>query len=124
MTRSPYVAFFVLQLAASPLAVDAATYPLAPGQVAVGRMQSYTTVAKEKLLDLAITYDLGYTELIAANRGIDPWSPEVGSHIIVPTLHILQKAPRSGIVVNLATQRLYYFPPDGKTVETYPIGVG
>ncbi len=124
MRHSPFVALFLLQLTASPLAAHAASYPLAPGQAAVGEMRSYTTVEKDKLLDLAVTYDLGYTELIAANRGIDPWSPEVGSHIVVPTLHILPTGPRSGIVVNLATQRLFYFPPGGNTVETYPIGVG
>jgi L,D-transpeptidase ErfK/SrfK len=36
----------------------------------------------------------------------------------------LPDVPRRGIVVNLAEQRLYYFPPSGETVESYPIGVG
>src|SRR5665213_2489659 len=31
---------------------------------------------------------------------------------------------RRAVVINLGERRLYYFPPDGKHVETFPIGVG
>jgi L,D-transpeptidase ErfK/SrfK len=42
----------------------------------------------------------------------------------LPDYYLLPDAPWHGIVVNLAEQRLYYFPPGGGRIETYPIGVG
>jgi L,D-transpeptidase ErfK/SrfK len=55
---------------------------------------------------------------------MDPWKPGVGTRIVLPTLHLLPAGERKGIVINLATQRLYYFMPGGTKVQTYPIGSG
>ena len=41
----------------------------------------------------------------------------------MPRLHLPPQAPEVGIVINLADQRLYLFPPDGDRVS-YPIGIG
>ncbi len=43
---------------------------------------------------------------------------------MIPTAFILPSAPRKGLVINLAELRMYYYPPDGKTVVTYPLGIG
>jgi L,D-transpeptidase ErfK/SrfK len=102
----------------------AATYPLAPSQAAIGDVATYTTRASDNLLDLARAFDLGYTQLVAANRGVDPWRPGSGRKIVVPARYLVPDVPRRGIVVSLDEQRLYYFPPSGGAVETYPIGVG
>lgn len=102
----------------------AADFVLASDQRAVGEVGYYATHHQDTLLDLARTYDLGFTQLMAANRGIDPWLPGVGRPIVLPDFYLLPDAPRAGIVVNLAEQRLYYFPPGGGRLETYPIGVG
>lgn len=100
------------------------TYNLEAGQNAVGNVLRYKTREGDTLLDIARDNDLGYTELITANKAIDPWLPGVGKRVIVPSLFLLPDAPRKGIVINIARQRLFYYPSDGETVQTYPIGVG
>ena len=98
-------------------------FALESGQAAVGASAVYVTGQEDTLLDVARRYDLGYTQLMAANRGIDPWLPGAGRRIVLPSHYLLPDGPRRGIVINLVQQRLYYFPPDGRRVETYPIGV-
>jgi L,D-transpeptidase ErfK/SrfK len=81
------------------------------------------TRSEDTLLDIARNHDLGYREMIAANPGVDPWLPGDGTEVVVPRLHLSPEAPKVGIVVNLADQRLYFFPADGERVS-YPIGIG
>lgn len=101
----------------------AAVYPLPPGATSVGEIETYVTRAGDDLPDIARRFDLGYTELVVANPGVDPWLPPAGTRLVLPLRHLLPKAPYRGIVVNLAERRLFYFPPQGGTVETYPVGV-
>lgn len=101
-----------------------AEYALAPGDSVIGILQDYVVRDGDNLADLARRFDIGYTEMLAANPGIDPWSPGVGRQLTIPSLFILPDAPRRGIVINLAERRLYYYPPGGKSVQTYPIGIG
>jgi L,D-transpeptidase ErfK/SrfK len=42
--------------------------------------------------------------------------------VTLPGAHLLPDARRRGIVINLADQRLYYFPKGALTVVTFPIG--
>ena len=106
-----------------PLA-QAASFSLAPDQMLVGVPGTYVTRDEDNLLDVARSNDLGYGELIAVNGNTDPWLPGAGRIIILPSIYLVPEGPRKGIVINLAEQRLYYFPPDGHTLETYPIGIG
>ena len=99
------------------------SYKIAPSDRAIGGMATYIVRDKDTLLDVARDYDLGYTQLITANRGLDPWVPPPGQTVTLPARYLLPDVPRKGIVVNLVQHRLFYFP-DEKTVETYPIGVG
>lgn len=87
-------------------------------------MQSHVTVYEDSLVDLARKYGLGYTEIVSANPGLDPWVPGADKKIVLPTAHILPAAPHEGIVINLADQRLYFFREDGKTVDSVPLGIG
>lgn len=89
----------------------------------IGELDAHVAVREDTLLDLALQYDLGYVEILAANPGIDPWLPREGSFIVLPTMHVLPMAERRGIVINLAEMRLYWFPPGGRVV-TMPIGIG
>lgn len=107
----------------APLA-QAASFSLAPDQMLVGASGVYLTRDEDTLLDVARSNDLGYGQLIAVNGDIDPWLPGAGRRIALPSVYLVPEGPRKGIVINLAEQRLYYFPPDGRTLETYPIGVG
>lgn len=99
------------------------SFKIAPGDKAIGGMATYIVRDKDTLLDVARDYDLGYTQLMTANRGMDPWVPGPGQTVTLPERYLLPDVPRKGIVVNLVQHRLYYFP-DENTVETYPIGVG
>ncbi len=109
-------------LALQPAAAD--EYPLAPGQKVVGQIREYVVQPGEGLNDVARKFDLGYTALAAANPGVDQFTPGVGRRLIIPSLYILPDAPRQGIVLNLGQYRMFYFPPGGDRVFTYPLGVG
>ena len=122
--RRPALHLASAMLAVSTLPAHAAMFQLAPGGAAIGALGSYTTQAQDTFPDIARRYDLGYTQLVAANRRTNPWLPGQGTRIVLPSFYLLPDAPRRGIVVNLAAQRLYYFPPDSGVVETFPIGIG
>ncbi len=90
----------------------------------IGREQTYETQYKDSLVDLARKFGLGYTEIVSANPGVDPWVPGANRKIVLPTAHLLPNGPREGILINLADQRMYLFHPNGKTVDTAPLGIG
>ena len=117
------VPFAILLLTAATPAV-AAEFALAPGQNVVGQLGHYVVKKGEVLADIARRFDVGYTELVAANPGVDPWIPRPGTEIIIPSLYILPAVPHDGIVVNLGQYRLFYFPRGGQRVLTYPLGLG
>lgn len=111
-----------LMLAASPAwhAMAAAERPSA----IIGEIRRYRVKEGEIFHNLAPRFGLGYTELLAANPGVDPWQPGAGREIVIPGAHVLPNAPRRGLVLNLADQRLYEFgEPDGP-VRSMPIGAG
>jgi L,D-transpeptidase ErfK/SrfK len=110
-------------LLAGPALAD--EYPLQPGQTAIGQVRDYAIRPGDTLMTIARHFDIGYTELLAANPGFkDPWAPGVGRHMTIPSAFILPDAPHTGIVINLAERRLYYFPPGSDTVQTFPVGIG
>ena len=90
-------------------------------QIAVARHE-------DTLSDLARRYDLGYEEIVAANPGMDPWLPGAGTRVVLPTQFVLPDASREGLVLNLASMRLFYYPRPGAgeppMVITHPIGIG
>ncbi len=90
----------------------------------IGSITHYVTQQDDTLLDLARWNGLGYTEMIAANRGIDPWVPGAGVELTIPGAHILPDGPREGMMLNLADQRLYVFDAEDGSVESVPIGTG
>jgi len=103
------------------------TFPLdEPDQILIGSNQSYTIKDKETLVELAREHNLGYNEITDANRSTDPWVPEKGAEIMIPTQWLLPESPDNGIVINLAEMRLYYFFTVDKFryVKTYPLGIG
>ncbi len=78
----------------------------------------------ENLLDLARNHGLGYVEILAANPGIDPWVPQVGVRILLPTVHLPPAGMRDGaLVVNMGDMRLYRKVRGGE-IESYPVGIG
>jgi L,D-transpeptidase ErfK/SrfK len=99
-----------------------------PQQSVVGVPQIVFTSKEDTFPDLARTYGLGYDELLAANPGVDPWLPGENTPVLLPTQFVLPDVPHKGIILNIATKRLFYFPqlPEGQpqVVKTYPIGIG
>jgi L,D-transpeptidase ErfK/SrfK len=97
-------------------------------QTVVGEPQIVFAGPDDTFSDLARTYGLGYDDLIDANPGIDPWLPGEGTPVLLPTQFVLPNAPRSGVILNIATKRLFYYPKPSEgeyqQVLTYPIGIG
>jgi len=97
-------------------------------QSVIGELQIIAARDADTFVDIARTYNLGYDEIIEANPGVDPWLPGEGTPILLPTRFILPDAPREGIVINIASKRLFYFVPENedgvRAVLTYPIGIG
>lgn len=98
------------------------------GQTVVGEPQVVFARGEDTLSDLARTYGLGYDEIIAANPGVDPWLPGDGTAILLPTQYVLPNVEQRGMILNIATKRLFYFPAveegELQQVQTYPIGIG
>ena len=90
----------------------------------IGRVLRYRARYEDTLIELPRRFNLGFTELRAANPHVDPWLPGAGTEILIPTAHIVPQAAHRGLVLNLGDQRLYHFKPDGKTVVSYPVGIG
>jgi L,D-transpeptidase ErfK/SrfK len=113
----------------------AAEYWIAEGDDVFGAVEVIAARHEDTFVRLARTHNVGYEELRQANPGVDEWLPGEGTKVTIPKLYVLPRAPRRGIVVNVAELRLYYFPndsgppPDGvasgsRKVITHPISIG
>lgn len=114
-------------VAQAPLATHLFNYE--PGVTTVlGEVQVTHSRHEDTLADIARRFDVGYDELHRANPAVDPWLPGEGTTIIVPTQFVIPDGPRDGILINVASMRLFYFPKPAKgaqrVVVTYPIGIG
>lgn len=103
----------------------AATYDLPPdGSRLIGRMQHHKVEKGETMAAIAKQYDVGFLALMAANKGVDPFLPQEGYVLSIPTEMVLPPVDYQGIVVNLAELRLYYFQPEIGKVHVFPVGIG
>ena len=59
----------------------------------VGEMIEYDARYEDTFVHIARDYNLGFTELRAANPYVDPWLPGSGTDLILPTRHLLPNAP-------------------------------
>ena len=113
---------------ALPLPTANEHFELEPGQSVVGEVQVVTAGKDDTLTDIARRFNVGYEEMLRANPKMDPWLPGEGHEVIVPSQFVLPNAPYSGVVINIAAMRIYYFPPVKKgervIVLTHPIGIG
>ncbi len=132
MLRAVLAGLSFVSLAAG---AHAAEYWIAEGDEVLGAVEVITVRHEDTFVGLARTYNIGYEELRQANPDVDAWLPGEGTQITIPKLYVLPRAPRSGIVVNVAELRLYYFPsdsgpypegvaPGSRKVITHPISIG
>ena len=116
--------FIMLLTSQSALAVS---YPLPPeGSRLVGSPLTITIPQNntQPLEAFAAQYGQGLSNMLEANPGVDVFLPKSGTTLVVPQQLILPATVRNGIVINVAEMRLYYYPPEGTTVEVLPIGIG
>ncbi|WP_337262520.1 MULTISPECIES: L,D-transpeptidase family protein [unclassified Serratia (in: enterobacteria)] len=114
-------------LAAFSHAALAVVYPLpAKNSRLVGENIQITVPADSKLPleSFAAQYQMGLSNMLEANPGVDPYLPLPGSTLTIPHQLILPDAPREGIIINSAEMRLYYYPKGTNTVVVLPIGIG
>ena len=105
------------------------SWPLLPAVLAL--FVGAPALAVERVFEIAAEDSvIGESEIVEeitlANPAVDPWVPGDGVDVQLPTRFVLPVARRSGLVINIAEYRLYFFyRRDGKeVVETYPISIG
>lgn len=114
-----------LILCAASRAALAAEYLIAADTDLIGETKIVAARHEDTFVRLAREHNVGYEALRRANPGIDAWLPGEGARIVIPSRFVLPRAPRRGIVVNVAELRLYYYPDDdGGRVITHPISIG
>jgi L,D-transpeptidase ErfK/SrfK len=110
------------------VAVSQKAYPggfsYSADKTVVGAIRHHIVTPKETLLDITRNFDLGYLEMARLYPEMDPWNPDPGQKLIIPTQWVLPSTKLHGIVINLPEMRLYHFFPKIKMVTTYPVGVG
>ena len=89
----------------------------------IGRFQEHKVREGETFLDIARHYHLGYRELIEANPKVDPWVPPVSLKIKIPSVWILPRGSRQGLVLNIPERRVSYYL-SGSKVMTFALGIG
>jgi len=110
-------------------ATRAEIYELPPdGFDVIGAVTTVTARYEDTLVDIARRHGLGYEDIVRANPQVNVWVPGADTEVVLPTRYVLPQGPRTGVVLNLAEYRLYYFPEpkDGESayVMTYPISIG
>lgn len=93
----------------------------------VGYAKTYTIKKGDSLVEIARRFGLGFNEIAEANPDVDPFVPERGTRIVIPSAWILPDVPpTASIVINLSELRLYHFYNAGsrRKVATYPVGIG
>lgn len=91
----------------------------------IGALKVEKLTKEQTLIEIANKYNIGLYEMIEANpnldsKGLIPKNVDV----LIPSMFILPNCDRSGIVINLAEMRLFYFDKLNNKVYTYPVGIG
>lgn len=106
----------------------AETFQLPPGSSVIGELRETTSRHEDTLIDIAREFNLGYDQMVKANPSVNRWIPGEGNRILLPSKYILPDAPRTGVVVNIAELRLYYYLPkkgdQPQSVVTFPVSIG
>jgi L,D-transpeptidase ErfK/SrfK len=103
----------------------AAATPARPPWISdvIGEPERVVVAADTTLLDIARERRLGYSGIERLNPGVDPWLPEPGTEIELPTWSVLPDAPARGLVINLPELRMYDFTGAGPP-RVYAIAIG
>jgi len=67
-------------------------------------------IQDETLLDIALRFSLGQTEIVHLNQKVDRWLVKKGVIVRLANQRILPDTPHQGIILNLPEYRIYYYP--------------
>ena len=120
------ILYLFIGLLASTSTLQALIFHLPPkGENVVGQLQYYVAEQGDNLSNFGMALDVGRDALKTVNPPFDPAQDlPAGVPVVVPSRFVLPPYPHQGIVVDLSTMRLYYYPPGTDLVMTYPIGIG
>jgi L,D-transpeptidase ErfK/SrfK len=104
--------------------VEKHLFDASKGDQVIGKLAVVVIRDGDALPDIARHFGLGHEAINAANPDVDVWAPREGSRVLLPLLFVLPDAPRQGIVINLASMRLFHYGGKNRPVLTYPVGIG
>ncbi len=117
----------------APSNIEAAAYPFSFQQETgggkkpmpvIGFIDSHQIEEGQTLHEIARKFGLGYNQMALYHPEVDPWLPEAGRVIDIPSKWILPPTRHRAAVVNIPEMRLYRFFEEHHMVRTYPIGIG
>ena len=111
-----------------PLAAQQYSLPPGAGDL-IGQNEYVVGTNADTLADVARQFSIGHEEIRLANPDVEFWLLPPDARVLLPKRHILPRAGRDGIVLNVPEMRLYYFPeackPDANcSVRTFPVSIG
>nr|ADA82687.1 L,D-transpeptidase [Candidatus Blochmannia castaneus] len=69
-------------------------------------------------------FKVGISNMLEANPDIDVYLPNSETRLLIPHQLILPNTIHSGVVINTAEMRLYYYPKNNNIVIVLPIAIG
>ncbi len=122
-------ALIIAAFIAASTSGHAAIYELPPeGQDVIGAISTVVAAYDDTLVDIARRHGLGYQDIVRANPNVNVWLPGEGTEVVLPNRFVLPPGPRSGLILNLAEYRMYYYPEpkagEPAKVHTYPMSIG
>ena len=94
------------------------------GNTMVGSVETVMMQPNQDLFWVARHYDVALDDLKRANQGMQADMTAIDHAAILPKQYILPDVPHHGIIVNIATKRLFYFPSGKDYFYTFPVGIG
>ena len=89
----------------------------------IGKTETVKTVYEDTLIDLARAHNLGFTEIVSANKSVNKWLPGEGTTVLLPKAFIVpSNYLKKGMTINLAEYRGFY--ADDNKLITFPVGIG
>ena len=105
------------------VASAASAEPLAQLTPLVGAPTEDVIAEEDTLLDVAYRHGLGFDAIARLNPEVDPWVPEPGTRVRLPTEVVLPVAPRRGLVINIPEMRLFDFT-EGEVPQVFSVAIG
>ena len=88
----------------------------------VGKTEIIETVYEDTLIDLARVHNLGFTEIVSANRSVNKWVPGEGTKVVLPKAFIVPSNHlKKGITKNRINSVLKNYYKNDKFVNVAKI---